>query len=140
MAPPSSFNDHIEHTETGAQTELNTFEWKHAAYFNRIKESVSHSWSPLLQIKRYDPAGALIGKQDRLTVVEITIDTSGNVTHTQIKSSSNVFYLDDEAIAAFKRASPFPNPPKALFTSKQEFSFTFGFYVNVQKGFSLDFD
>ena len=138
--PPSSFNDHLDSKTIGAQTELNTFEWKHAAYFNRIKQSVSRTWSPLLQIKRYDPGAALIGQQDRLTVVEITIDTTGKVTDAQIKNSSHVFYLDDEAIAAFKRASPFPYPPQALFESEPDFTFTFGFYVNVQKGFSINFD
>lgn len=137
---PTAFNDHFDKLDRGAETELNTFEWKHAAYFNRIKESVSRAWAPILQIKRYDPAGALIGKQDRLTVVEVTIDSQGNVLETQIRNSSHVFYLDDEAISAFKKASPFPNPPKALFALKQDFSFTFGFYVNFQRGISLDFD
>lgn len=139
-APPTAFNDHLETTETGAQTQLNTFEWKHASYFNRIKENVARIWSPMLEMKRYDPGAALIGKQDRLTLVEITLDLNGNVTAAQIKSPSGVFYLDDEAIHAFKKASPFPNPPKALFADKDNFSFTFGFVVSLQKGFSMSFD
>ncbi len=138
--PQTAFNDHIEKAETAAQTELNTFEWKHAAYFNRIKESVARVWSPMLQMRRYDPGAALIGKQDRMTILEITLDGLGNVVSTQIKSSSGVFYLDDEAVNSFRKASPFPNPPKILFASGENFSFTFGFIVNVQKGFSLNFD
>lgn len=138
--PETAFNDHIKNVKTGAQTELNTFEWKHASYFNRIKESVARIWAPTLQIKRYDPGAALIGKQDRMTVLEITLDNAGNVTGTEIKNSSGVFYLDDEAIHAFKTASPFPNPPKILFADKDKFSFMFGFVVNIQKGFSLNFD
>jgi protein TonB len=137
---PTAFNDNLGKTETGTQTQLNTFEWKHAAYFNRIKETVARIWSPILQIRRYDPAGALIGKSERTTLVEITLDLSGAVINAQLKSPSGVFYLDDEAIQAFKKAAQFPNPPKALFAEKDNFSFTFGFVVSLQKGFSMSFD
>ncbi|MEI6804959.1 MAG: TonB family protein [Myxococcaceae bacterium] len=139
--PETAFNDNLDKKiKTAAQTEVNTFEWKHASYFNRIKESVGRIWAPIPQMRRYDPAGALIGKQDHMTVLEITLDKTGTVIDTQIKTSSGVFYLDDEAIRAFQKASPFPNPPQALFASEEKFSFSFGFVVNVQKGFSLDFD
>lgn len=75
-----------------------------------------------------------------MTVLEITLDNAGNVTAAEIKNSSGVFYLDDEAVHAFKKASPFPNPPKILFAEKDKFSFMFGFAVNIKKGFSMDFD
>jgi TonB family protein len=139
--PQTAFNDNLDkQIKTAAETELNTFEWRHASYFNRIKENVARIWSPIPQIRRYDPAGALLGKQDHMTVLEITLDQTGAVIKTQVKSPSGIFYLDDEAVRAFQKASPFPNPPKALFASKDQFSFSFGFVVNIQKGFSLDFD
>lgn len=137
---PSAFNDNLGKTATAAQTQLNAFEWKHAAYFNRIKETVARIWSPILQMRRYDPAGALIGRSERTTLVEITLDLSGAVIAAEVKSPSGIFYLDDEAVHAFKKAAQFPNPPKALFAEKDNFSFTFGFVVSLQKGFSMSFD
>ena len=134
------FFDNLRETKTAAQTQLNAFEWKHAVYFNRIKETVARIWSPILQMRRYDPAGALIGRSEKTTLVEITLDLSGAVIGAEIKSPSGVFYLDDEAIHAFKTAAQFPNPPKALFAEKDNFSFTFGFVVSLQKGFSMSFD
>lgn len=136
----TAFNDDLSELKESAETQLNAFEWKHAAYFNRIKEGVSRNWAPMWQIKHYDPAGALIGKQNRLTVLDVTIDSSGNLLSTEIKTSSGVFYLDDEALKAFRQASPFPNPPKVLFAERDRYSFQFGFMVSLQRGLSLDFD
>lgn len=139
--PQTAFNDHIEKVETDAQTQLNTFEWKYAAYFNRIKDSIALIWSPLSQMKRYDPAGALIGNQLRLTILEITIDPLGHVIHNRVKQSSGVFYLDEEAVRAFNDVGFFPHPPKALFAAQQKsHSFDFGFAVSSQKGVSIYFD
>ncbi|MES2503275.1 MAG: TonB family protein [Myxococcota bacterium] len=138
----TAFNDNLnKDIETSAETRLNTFEWKHATYFNRIKESVSRTWRPLLdtQIKRYDPMGALMTR-DQLTVLEVTIDAQGNVVNTSIKTKSTAFYLDQGAVMAFEQASPFPNPPKALFATADNFTFNFGFMVSLGKRFSLDFD
>ncbi|MDA0713302.1 MAG: TonB family protein [bacterium] len=134
------FNDHLENVETDAQTRLNTFEWKHATYFNRIKERIAQTWSPLDQIKRHDPYGALLGQQDRYTAVLITIDRTGQVVDTKIQTESGVYYLDDEAIRSFKVASPFPNPPQVIFSSSNLFSFTFGFNVNFDRGFFAGFN
>lgn len=136
----SPFNDHLANIETDAQTRLNTFEWKHATYFNRIKERVAQTWSPLEQIRRHDPYGALLGQQDRYTTVLITIDRTGQVVDTKIQTKSGVYYLDDEAIRSFKVASPFPNPPQVIFASNNLFSFAFGFNVSTDRGFFAGFN
>jgi len=134
------FNDHLEEVEEDAETRLNTFQWKHATYFNRIKERVSQTWSPISQIKRYDPNGALIGQQDRFTGVLVTIDKNGVVVSVSVQNESGVYYLDDEAVRAFKEASPFPHPPEVVFGGNNVFRFAFGFHITINKGFSLDFD
>lgn len=140
LAPQTSFNDHLDNNlEESAETRLNTFEWKYATYFNRIKESVSRTWSPNTQIKRYDPAGALLNKSGHLTVVEVQINSDGEVTHIAITKPSGIFYLDDEAIAAFERAELFPNPPTSLFANQNFYNFSFGFHVSMKRGFSVLF-
>ncbi|MBH1988542.1 MAG: TonB family protein [Myxococcaceae bacterium] len=140
QAARSDFNDSLPNLNIGAETRLNTFEWKHASYFNRIKESVSRHWNPNRSIQRYDPAAALIGQQDRLTVLSVTIDPKGELTSIEVFTSSGVFYLDDEAQNAFRKAAPFPHPPQALFSHEPVFRFDFGFMVSMKRGFMLDFD
>ncbi len=126
--------------QSASETRLNTFEWKHASYFNRIRDAVSRVWAPQMAIKRYDPQGRLLGKQGRTTIVEVTLDPNGNLINTSIETPSGVFYLDEEALRAFQRAGPFPNPPKVLFAERNQFSFNFGFRISIEQGFSLDFD
>jgi TonB family protein len=134
------FNDHLENIEEDAETRLNTFEYKHAVFFNRIKENVARAWDPIKQVRRFDPNGALFGRRDRVTVVEISIDKQGNVVMAKVKKPSGVFYLDEEALRAFRAAGPFPNPPKVIFGQNESFSFPFSFYISNDKGSSIDFN
>jgi TonB family protein len=135
----AAFNDHLDDIEEDAQTRLNTFQWKHATYFNRIKQSVSQVWSPDRQIKRYDPQGTLFGQRDRYTVVNVTLDREGVVTEVNIKTESGLDYLDEEAVRTFKKAGPFPHPPVAMFGKNSTFRFAFGFHVSYEKGFFSDY-
>ncbi len=126
--------------KNASETRLNTFEWKHASYFNRIRDAISRVWAPQMAIRRYDPQGKLLGKQSRTTVVEVTLDPNGNLLNASIQTPSGVFYLDEAALQAFQKAGPFPNPPKVLFAQRDQFSFNFGFRISIEQGFSLDFD
>lgn len=135
----SAFNDHLEDIEEDTSTRLNTFQWKHATYFNRIKESVSQVWSPDRQIKKYDPQGTLFGQRDRYTIVDVTLDREGVVTEVNIKTKSGVDYLDEEAVRTFKKAGPFPHPPLAVFGDRHTFHFAFGFHVSYERGFFSDY-
>jgi hypothetical protein len=40
-------------------------------------------------------------------------------------------FLDDEAIAAFREASPFPNPPQGLLDETGRIRFQFGFFFEI---------
>ena len=135
----SAFNDHLEDVEEDAKTRLNTFQWKHATYFNRIKETVSHVWSPDRQIQRYDPQGTMFGQRDRYTIVIVTLDRQGVVVDVNVRTESGVDYLDQEAVRTFKVAASFPNPPLAVFGDGNTFDFAFGFHVSYEKGFFGDF-
>lgn len=135
----SPFSESVANVEEGAQTRLNSWQWKHAVFFNRIKTRVAANWSPNTQIKRFDPKGAQIGGQDRLTSLRVTIDRRGNMIDVEVISPSGVGYLDDEAVKAFKNAAPFANPPKQLFEEDELFTFEFGFHLSMQLGFGFGF-
>jgi TonB family protein len=80
-----------------------------------------------------DPEGRVFGFEDRLTAVEVTIDSSGNVVDLVLKEPSGAGPLDDEALRSFRVAGPFPNPPAALFKGRDRYSFSFGFAVNYNR-------
>lgn len=134
------FSDHLQDVEEDAATRLNTLQWRYASFFNRIKERVGREWDPRTPIRRYDPQGTKIGNQERLTVVKATIDKEGNVIQVMVHQPSGVYYLDDEALRAFRESGPFPNPPIALFDGKSTFTFDFGFYLSNEGRGGIDFN
>jgi len=127
-------NDHLDGVEEGEATLLNSREFKYASFFNRLKHTVSEQWHPLSEVSRRDPSGNIYGSRDRVTVLNVTLNAEGNLKAVAIQRSSGVDFLDDEAVQAFHRAQPFPNPPKGLADGTGDISFPFGFYVEFSRG------
>jgi TonB family protein len=133
------FFDRLADVGEGKKTNINTWQWRHASFFNRVKTQVGQIWSPKKQISRYDPQGLLLGQRDRVTIISITIDKNGSLKKLDIINESGVAYLDEEAIRTFKQATPFLYPPTELFLEKDEFSFTFAFHLLMDRKFHFDF-
>ena len=134
-------NEHISsNMEESNETKLNAWQWRHAGFFNRIKEKIGKNWSPQYQIAKYDPQGLLLGNKDRVTILSVTIDQNGNLTNLEVQKSSQVAYLDEEALNAFRSSQPFLFPPKELFNNEETFSFEFGFYLQINSRPSFDFN
>jgi TonB family protein len=131
-------NDHLEGIEEGEGTFLNSREFKYASYFNRMKRGVSQRWDPISEYRRRDPTGNIYGFRDRVTVVNVTLDKEGVVKDVAVTQTSGIDFLDREAITAFQRASPFPNPPKGLVGGDGQFTFPFGFHVEFNSRGGLD--
>jgi TonB family protein len=131
-------NDHLPEVEVDAETRLNAWRWKHATYFNRIADAIRREWQPGV-LSSSDPTGRVYGFEDRNTVVQVTLDRSGNIVDVNVAEGSGAWALDDEAVRAFKSAGPFANPPVQLFGGEEEFTFLFGFNVGYQRqNFDLD--
>ncbi|RME20485.1 MAG: energy transducer TonB [Deltaproteobacteria bacterium] len=124
-------NDHIEDVEEGEQTLLNSREFKYATFFNRIKRAVSRHWHPADVYLKHDPYGNIYGVKDRYTVVSVVLDKIGELKDVTVTRSCGVDFLDDEAVQAFQRAAPFPNPPKGLIEPDGFIRFQFGFYFEI---------
>ena len=125
--------------EEDDETNLNTFEYRHATFFNRVADAIRREWEGGEVLTRADPAGHVYGLDDRVTVVHVTIDTEGNVVDLALQETSGAAPLDDEALRSFRVAGPFPHPPVALFRGRDRFSFTFGFNVVYARS-HLDLD
>ena len=135
-----SGGEFIPDVKESDKTELNAWQWRHAPFFNRVKDRIGQTWSPQSQIARFDPQGSLLGQKDRITILQVTIDRQGNLRDLKITNQSGVSYLDDEAERAFRAAAPFLYPPQELFNDGDEFSFTFAFHLYLDRGFSFGFD
>jgi TonB family protein len=85
-------------------------------------------------VRTRDPTGEIFLYKDRYTVVSVILDKGGSVKDVVVNKSCGVDFLDREAISAFRRAQPFPNPPPALLDDRGEIKFTFGFYLEVNHG------
>jgi protein TonB len=69
--------------------------------------------SHLNEFKRYPHEAEARGIQGVVTL-EFTIDRSGHVLASRVAQSSGSVQLDDEALAALRRASPLPAPPDQI--------------------------
>ena len=73
------------------------------------------------------PTGAIFGFKDRQTVLRIQLKPDGSLANVFLETASGVEHLDDEAIQAFRKAQPFPNPPPAGGRGAHFFRFRFLF-------------
>jgi TonB family protein len=132
-------NDDLKNEEEGEGTYLNTREWKHASFFNRVKKSVGQTWNPVRELSKRDPTGSIYGARDRDTLLSITLDARGNLRDAFVEKSSGLDFLDLEAIRAFERAQPFMNPPPGMLDENNMIQFKFGFSLTMggSGGFQL---
>ncbi len=129
--------DKLDGVDDGEGTFLNTREWKYATYFNRIKQAVSSTWNPQRALEQRDPDRSLFGNRDRYTLLTVTLDNTGQLKEVVVKKTSGVEFLDKTTIEAFKKAQPFANPPPGIIEPNGEIRFTFGFYLEVGRGFQI---
>lgn len=124
-------NDHLKDVDEGDGTYLSTREWRYASFFNRVKQSVGQNWDPNTQMRLRDPTGQIYGGRDRYTMLAVTLDQAGRLKDAYVEKSSGLDFLDLEAIRAFERAQPFPNPPPGLLADDQTVRFQFGFFLEL---------
>jgi TonB family protein len=123
-------NDHLT-VDEGEGTFLNTKEWKYSTFYNRVHQAVGMYWNPGAVLRQRDPTGNIYGTRDRLTVLRVTLTQRGMIKAIQVEQGCGVAALDEEAIAAFHRAQPFPNPPPGLIDPDG--------FAHIELGFFLEF-
>jgi TonB family protein len=126
--------DMVDNVEKGDSTFLNTREWRYASFFNRVKQEVAAQWKPNDVLRRRDPSGAMFLFKDRYTLLGVKLKEDGRLADVWVERSSGVDFLDEEAITAFQKAEPFPNPPHGLVDDRGEIQFAFGFFLETDHG------
>ncbi len=113
----SSTNDNIENTEPSLMTQLNTREYKYYGYHKRIRTQLDQWYETKLrdQMKKIMSQGRTIAaEENKTTQLLIILNDKGNLVKIQVLGASGVRELDDAAVEAFRKAAPFPNPPKGM--------------------------
>lgn len=129
---PGAFPDYLKNIDKGNQTLLKTKEWKYASFFNRVKRAVAQHWHPDREYTRRDPKGNVYGFKTRTTILHILLHPNGSLKKIVLERPSGLTFLDDEAIKAFRKAAPFPNPPKRLVNRQtRQIAFRFGFIFEI---------
>lgn len=102
--------------DRGERTLLSTREYKFFGYYQRIKELLRQYWKPNIehQMARLWGKGKLVKEDELVTRVLVLLDENGQISKISKLASSGYIELDEAAVSAFKTASPFPNPPKAM--------------------------
>lgn len=119
--------------EEGDRTQLNSYRSLYWSFFSRIHDQLSQEWDPLTVLRRNDPSGVLYGGRDRYTVLAITLEGDGSLRHAWVRRSSDLDFLDQEALRALEAAAPFPNVPEGLKDEYGRVEFDFGFYVTSDR-------
>ena len=128
---PNGTPEALDDVPEGDETILNTRAYKHGWFFNRVVGALYQNWRVQEAHRHNDPTGKVYGIRDRHTVVFAILNRNGELLDIAIKKSSGAPHLDDEAIAAFRRAQPFPNPPEELVNEKGHIEFPMGFNLRL---------
>jgi TonB family protein len=119
-------NDHLDQVPIGDGTFLNTREFKYASFFNRVKQKVGEQWHIEDAMRRGAPS---MSSRNRVTVVDVVLDAEGRIAAIEVTQSCGFDNLDEEAMAAFKRAAPFYNVPTGLLEDDHKMRFRFSFHI-----------
>jgi len=121
-------SDELTGVAEGDGTQLNTRAWAYAGFLNRIKQAILKTWDPDGRLRAKDPRGNRFGGTDRTTVLHVLLRPDGRLQDVYVAESSGLDFLDAEAVQAFERAAPFPNPPRQL-VQNGIIAFAFAFHV-----------
>lgn len=119
-AEASRTDDYLRDLERGAETMLNTREFKYFTYYQRIRRQLSMYWEPKVRdklTKMFRRGRTIASDQDHVTKLLIVLNEKGTLVRVQVLSASGVADLDDAATEAFRSAAPFPNPPAGIVES-----------------------
>lgn len=124
--------DDIQDVDEAEENLLNSRRWKYASFFNRLRDAVAQHWHPEVLHAARDPEGRIYGTKTRVTRLLIRLNPDGSLKGIRVDKSSDVDFLDEEAIRAVRAAQPFSNPPAGLVDPETGFiDFGFAFIFEI---------
>jgi len=109
-------DDRLKGVDDGDRTILSTREFKFFSYYHRIKELLRQHWKPNVErrLTRMYEKGRTVGENEMVTRLQVLLSPEGRISKISRVTSSGIEEIDEAAIEAFNRASPFPNPPRGM--------------------------
>lgn len=119
-AEASRNSDYLKDVDVGAETMLNTREFKYYTYYTRIRKQLAQYWEPKVRQKMgqmFKQGRRIASEKDHITKLLIVLNDRGQLVRVHVLGESGVRDLDDAATEAFRAAAPFPNPPQGIVES-----------------------
>jgi protein TonB len=90
-------------------------------------------WEPELKerIQKLYNRGVDLPNSDVITKLAIILNKNGEISKISIIRNSGYLDLDEAAIKAFERASPFPNPPSGMVEKDGTVHLTWSFVLQT---------
>lgn len=109
-------DDYLPHVATGDRTILSTREFKFFSYYNRVKDLLRQHWKPSIEreVSKMWSKGRMQNEEELTTKVVVLLNKEGAVQKVSKVGTSGFEEIDEAAVQAFRKASPFPHPPPAL--------------------------
>lgn len=130
----SSIGESMPHdVKVGSFTALNTDRYLFYTFYARMEELIRFRWETRVQqaINTLDrPTLANIGDRNWVTHVEFLLDKNGYLQKALLMKESGIRAFDVAAIAAFRDARIFPNPPREMIQEDGFIHIKFSFTVN----------
>ncbi len=122
--------DYVEGIQEGAETELNTVEYKFYSFFKRIKEKMEPVWWREIQkvSERLKLRGRNLLTSKLSTFLRIRLNRKGELIRIEIIESAGIQEFDSAAREAVQLSAPFANPPSDLIKN-DELEIDWGFIV-----------
>lgn len=108
----------LKEIPVGSENRINTKEFRHYAFYERVKEQLKKHWSPEVQeraLRSAENGRPVVGTKPLVTRVAVFLDTEGAVARIRILKRSGSTQIDEVAVLAFERVGKFPNPPEGMF-------------------------
>ncbi len=127
---PEAPSNYLPNIEFGEQTLLNTREYAYAHFFIRMKRQMELVWNP----QRILQSTKRAFRPEYRTVLRIVLNRDGSIHRVEMRRGSSIKSLDQEAIRAVHKASPYLNPPGGLIGGDGKISIDeWHFIVNQQQ-------
>ena len=130
----STISDYIPQVKVGGFTALNTDQFIYYTFYSRINEQIRNRWISNIQNIIYQTPQNVMNQwsaMPQVTQLEVLLDPKGHFVRAILYRHAQSKNLDEAAVSAFRRASPFNNPPSELVKSDG--------YIHLYYIFHLEF-
>ncbi len=139
--PLGATDDKLEGIQEGDSTVLSTREFQYYSYYHRIKQTLRQYWKPNVErrLAVIWNRGGKLKDGEMTTQLLVLLDNNGEVAKISTVGSSGFTDIDDAAVEAFHRASPFPNPPRGIIDKDGLVRIRWDFILKAQASPSIQF-